>query len=336
MTLNRFVDTSLDFMQLSSKPPKPRHAAGGGQMASEISGVTPSDAPVKSFTAYHVTKRENVDQILKGGFDITKVHPQWTNDYAISLNKGAANASAYFSKTGQQLDEKKYALLEVKVKGRLFDSSQGSTPPVASGGGAKEFTRQMVKMGYDGQHLGTMYYIHNPKAITHIREVVAPVKKIRGAADVQFTFDETNPAALSWAKQHAADLVAGISEATRDEIRSLIEDVFDDVAPAEDLSARIADTIGDDARAETIARTETMRASNEGVQESWDQAVEEGLLTGKEQQVWIVTPDDRLCPICEPLDGVTAPLDGEFESDGETFNGPPAHPNCRCTVGLQP
>jgi hypothetical protein len=58
--------------------------------------------------------------------------------------------------------------------------------------------------------------------------------------------------------------------------------------------------IGDPERAELIARTETMRASNEGQQEAWDQAVEEGLLTGNEQQEWIVTPDDRLCPSASP------------------------------------
>jgi SPP1 gp7 family putative phage head morphogenesis protein len=152
---------------------------------------------------------------------------------------------------------------------------------------------------------------------------------------VGFTFDASNPEALAWAKEHAAELVQGISETTREEIRSLIEDVFADTAPADELSDAIAEAIGDDARAEVIARTETMKASNEGVQEAWNQAVDEGLLTGKELQVWIVTDDDRLCPICEPLDGETAAIDGEFESDGETYDGPPAHPNCRCTVGLQ-
>jgi hypothetical protein len=57
-----------------------------------------------------------------------------------------------------------------------------------------------------------------------------------------------------------------------------------------------------------------MRASNEGQQEAWDQAVEEGLLTGNEQQEWIVTPDDRLCPECEPFDGCRRRLDGTFRS----------------------
>lgn len=150
-----------------------------------------------------------------------------------------------------------------------------------------------------------------------------------------FSFDESNPDAAAWAKDHAAELVDGISESTRNEIRQLVEDVFNDTLPANELADKIAEAIGDNARADLIAETETMAASNEGVQEAWDQAVEEGLLTGKEQQVWIVTPDDHLCPICDGLDGQAVGLDEQFEYNGDTFDGPPAHPRCRCTIGIE-
>jgi len=150
-----------------------------------------------------------------------------------------------------------------------------------------------------------------------------------------FTFDAENADALAWAEEHAAELVTGISDTTREEIKSLIEDMFDDKISPDELYTGLVDAIGDEERAQLIAETETMAASNAGVQEAWDQAVEEGLLTGNEQQVWIVTPDDVLCPICEALDGETAPLDGQFEAEGESYDGPPAHPRCRCTIGLQ-
>lgn len=150
-----------------------------------------------------------------------------------------------------------------------------------------------------------------------------------------FTFDTKNEDALAWAKEHAADLVTGVSDTTREEIKGLIEDMFDDKLSPDELYTGLVDAIGDEERAQLIAETETMAASNAGIQESWDQAVEEGLLTGSELQVWIVTPDETLCPICEGLDGETAPLDGQFESDGESYDGPPAHPRCRCTIGLQ-
>lgn len=164
------------------------------------------------------------------------------------------------------------------------------------------------------------------------------LKKIKAAiraADTGWAFDKTNPAAVKWIKDHAADTINGISNTTREDIKDLVEAAFTEQYDVDELADKIADLIGDDARAETIARTETMRASNEGQSQAWDQAVEVGILTGDEKQVWIVTPDDRLCPICEPMDGETAPLDGSFNVDGDDIDGPPAHPNCRCTVALE-
>lgn len=150
-----------------------------------------------------------------------------------------------------------------------------------------------------------------------------------------FAFDKSNPAAVKWVDEHATETIDGISDTTREDIKTLIEQSFEGNFDVDDLTDRISELIGDPERAELIARTETMRASNEGQQEAWDQAVEEGLLTGNEEQEWIVTPDDRLCPECEPFDAVTAALGGTFEADGTESDGPPLHPRCRCTLGLK-
>lgn len=149
-----------------------------------------------------------------------------------------------------------------------------------------------------------------------------------------FKFDATSKAAKSWIKAHAADTVSGVSATTREGIKSLLDDAFDGDFDVSELADRIEELVGDDARADTIARTETMTASNAGQRETWDQAVDAGVLTGDERQEWIVTPDDRLCPICEGLDGETAALGESFNVDGDELDGPPAHPNCRCTTGL--
>lgn len=157
------------------------------------------------------------------------------------------------------------------------------------------------------------------------------------AADpkVEFAFDVTSQAAVDWAKKHAAELVKGVSKASREDIRQLVEDAFTEQLTVDELAAEIESVIGDEARAESIARTETMRASNAGQQEAWSQATKAGLLIGDEQQEWVVTPDDRLCPVCEDLDGQTVGLDESFETkDGDRVDGPPAHPNCRCALGL--
>lgn len=96
-------------------------------------------------------------------------------------------------------------------------------------------------------------------------------------------------------------------------------------------------------RAETIARTETIAASNEGQQELWRQARETGVLTGTERRIWIVTPDDRLCEACLSMGNAhgdverSVGLDEEFDDEGGEFDPvlvPPLHPNCRCAVGL--
>lgn len=162
-------------------------------------------------------------------------------------------------------------------------------------------------------------------------------KKLRGAADdirSSWKFDVTDPRAVQWIKQHAGDLITGVSKRTREEIRDLVEEAFTEQYTVDELADEVDDIIGDESRAETIARTETMRASNEGQNAAWEQAQDAGLLTGDEVRVWITTPDDRLCPICEPLDGERAAFGDTFEVDGDDLEGPPAHPNCRCVLGL--
>ena len=85
-------------------------------------------------------------------------------------------------------------------------------------------------------------------------------------------------------------------------------------------------------RAYRIARHETMSAANAGQHQMWQQAQENGLLRKTQTKEWIVTPDDRLCEICAPLNGSVALLNEPFPDIG--VQGPPAHIMCRCTMGL--
>jgi SPP1 gp7 family putative phage head morphogenesis protein len=156
----------------------------------------------------------------------------------------------------------------------------------------------------------------------------------RPAIKLDYRLDVNNEKASEYVKQHALELVKGLSKTTEDDLRDAILSAFEEDRAVVDIVKDIIEIIDDPNRAEVIARTETMTAANEGQSLLWDQAVEDGLLTGKEQQVWIVTPDDRLCPICEPMDGEQVGLDEAFDVDGEEIDGPPAHPNCRCTTGL--
>ncbi len=82
-------------------------------------------------------------------------------------------------------------------------------------------------------------------------------------------------------------------------------------------------------RSRTIARTESMDVLNRGINKAWRQGMDEGAIPDGMLKVWILSPDELLCPICSEMQGKTVPANKEF-SNGD----PPAHPNCRCTTGL--
>lgn len=149
----------------------------------------------------------------------------------------------------------------------------------------------------------------------------------------QMSFDGDNPEAVDWADKHAAELIDGILETTRERINNAVAEYLE-TRDWETFYDEIVDSVGED-RAYTIARHEPMVAVHEGQREAWAQAEDEGLLSGDEKVVWIITGDDKVCPTCLDLDGKTRDLDGVYTgSDGETYDGPPAHVLCRCTEGI--
>lgn len=104
-------------------------------------------------------------------------------------------------------------------------------------------------------------------------------------------------------------------------------------------------------RATTIARSESIRASNAGQHMLWDEMMRDGLIDpSRARRVWIAAADDRVCPICLPLNGKTIEFLGDWVSD--TLQGPgqqpqarpqtvvigrwpPAHVMCRCSQALR-
>lgn len=186
-----------------------------------------------------------------------------------------------------------------------------------------------------------------------------------------FGFTGTNPTAARVAAKSAARLVTAIARETMLAIRSLIVHSIADGIPPREAARAIRSMVGMNAqqaraaeryrqqlvdsgleagrvetltdryvarkvreRSRTIARTEIMTALNEGARESWREAKGDGLLSAEAVKEWIVTPDEKLCPICAPLDGVQVPLDEDFETENGSLPGPPAHPNCRCAQAV--
>ena len=114
-----------------------------------------------------------------------------------------------------------------------------------------------------------------------------------------------------------------------------------DADDAEVMAQQVADSYAQRlirSRASNIARTETATAQNQGRYIHWQQLAERGVInpntTVKE---WRTAPEfvsskTDVCPICEPMNGVRAPIWAEFDEVGVVM--PPAHPNCRCRAVL--
>lgn len=193
-----------------------------------------------------------------------------------------------------------------------------------------------------------------------------PIERVERAVGVPW--NAVNDDAIAWAEEYAGSLVSGnLSTATRDGIRSLVVRALKEGWSSYRLARLLRIAIGltpqqvnsvvgfdtrllqDDVppsqayprvdryggaqlakRAMMLARTELMRAANEGQQRTWIRATRSGALPPGTRRRWMATDDDRTEFLCEQVDGEIVGLDEPF-SNG--FRMPPRHPNCRCTVG---
>lgn len=90
-------------------------------------------------------------------------------------------------------------------------------------------------------------------------------------------------------------------------------------------------------RGHLIARTEGMRAEAEGVMSAWKQATDDGLLPKGATRKWIAE-GPNVCVVCLDLEklapvGLDQPF---FTKEHGAIWAPPAHPACRCVLGLVP
>lgn len=205
------------------------------------------------------------------------------------------------------------------------------------------------------------------RAFAEGRTAAATVLPVRARQ----AFRQTNPFAVSAAARQAARFVSGVSSETRQAIRAVMTEAFKAQIPVREAAKLIRPVIGltkrqakavvrqrqaDLAkglaaeraqaranryaeqllkqRALMIARTETIAASTQGQITLWQEAKAQGLIPPQAEAVWITTDDDRTCPICLAFDGQTQPIGTFFTVAEISVPGPPAHPNCRCALGL--
>jgi len=107
-------------------------------------------------------------------------------------------------------------------------------------------------------------------------------------------------------------------------------------------------------RANTIARTEMMRAANRGAAEVWEQMAADGVVRrGELKRFWAVAPENATsakighkpvqlgpcerCAITASLNAEGVGMDEPFITDNaDPIDIPPLHPNCRCVVIYRP
>lgn len=132
----------------------------------------------------------------------------------------------------------------------------------------------------------------------------------------------TNENVLKAARNYTAKLVTNINNTTRDRIQQSIQT---SLTLGEDQSAaadRISNIINDPARAEVIARTESVNSYNKGLLSFADES-------GASQKVWQDLGADDVCADNTAEGAIDV---GDSFDSGD--DAPPAHPNCRCGMQL--
>ncbi len=148
-------------------------------------------------------------------------------------------------------------------------------------------------------------------------------------------FDLLNPLLPKFLEEQSTTRIKGMVDGTtRDQLRYQLAEGVRAGESIDELELRVDGTfdVATDARAENIARTETLRASNWATHEA--QKVSGVVATRK----WVATPDGRTRPEHAALNGVEVGIDEAFTIDGHTamypggFGIPEEDCNCRCTT----
>ena len=158
---------------------------------------------------------------------------------------------------------------------------------------------------------------------------VAFVAILDEAGFVETPLVSAQQAAADYARSRAGDLLRldgreNIVKATREGVAKLVAETIENGDSLDTLIKKLrGDYAFGKARAETIARTETAKALNKGTLASYKSL-------GHEGKEWLTANDDRVCDICQAgQDEGPIPL-GQVFNNG--LDGPPPHPNCRCTL----
>lgn len=141
---------------------------------------------------------------------------------------------------------------------------------------------------------------------------------------IESQFVMKNPELIAYFEDHSRLLIDSVDNTTKEWIANKIQEGKDQLLDAREIVNSILDEteVFSRFRAETIVLTETANAM---MITELAVAKEYGI----KEIIWRTSIDDRVCPICLPLEGERTAIGKSFP-DG--YNHPPAHPRCRCFV----
>jgi len=160
-------------------------------------------------------------------------------------------------------------------------------------------------------------------------------------------FDINSAAAQDWLKSYVPMFASELEKVGQDQLRDILIQGLESGATIPELIKSVSDVFGDWSvrRAEMVARTEIIRASNMGNVQTYLQS---GVVKTK---IWVATFDRRTCPACEGMDGQAVSIEQpffemdvpyaiptgggnteSFTTNYDVIQAPPLHSSCRCAV----
>lgn len=152
-----------------------------------------------------------------------------------------------------------------------------------------------------------------PDALRNVRSVLTPSAIV-----------STDAASQLLGRQVAVNSRRMIENMRRDNFRRDPAGLLDAPGSRGGMSQSQFETIYGRGRAERIAVTETTRMAEIAERSAMGVLKNAGVAV---QRMWQTAEDDRVCPICAPLNDLPDHLWPSSFADG-----PPAHVNCRCTA----
>ena len=142
---------------------------------------------------------------------------------------------------------------------------------------------------------------------------------------IEGVFDLTNPELIDFFDDHSKLLIKSVDDFTAKWIAIKIQEGKKNGLGVNE----IAKTLISEGKGISKLRAQRI-AMNELINAMTVVELEAAKRYGIKEIIWRTSIDDRVCPICIPLEGIKREVGGTFPTPTGPVEGPPAHVGCRC------